>query len=86
MKIFISYVQEDKTYKDELLKRLKPFERQGKIKCWDDELISPGENRTECIINAIKECELVLFLVSPDFFNSEKDTDEMGIRFKRCIS
>ncbi len=71
MKIFISYAHEDEYYKDELLKRLKPFESKGKIKCWHDKLIDPGENRINCIIKAINDCELILFLVSPDFLSSD---------------
>lgn len=84
MKIFISYAREDENYKIELLKHFKELERKKIIDGWHDGKIKPGEAWEESVKNALRECEVVLFLVSADFLASDYiNKTEIKIAFER---
>lgn len=84
MKIFISYAHDDEFYKNELLKQLKHLERDGVISGWQDGLINPGEKWDDSIKTALRECELILFLISADFLASDYiHNTEIKIAFER---
>lgn len=71
VKIFFCYARED----EELLKKLKahlnPLQRQGLIDVWHDRDISAGEEWEKEINRHLKEAQIILLLVSPNFMNSE---------------
>ncbi|MFX1588408.1 MAG: TIR domain-containing protein, partial [Promethearchaeota archaeon] len=75
--IFISYSHADK---DPWLKRLqiylKPLEKEGIIRRWDDTLIEPGQNWFNEIKRALASAKVGIFLVSADFLASDFISEE----------
>ena len=75
--IFISYSHADK---DPWLKRLqiylKPLEKEGIIRRWDDTLIEPGQNWFNEIKHALASAKVGIFLVSADFLASDFISEE----------
>ncbi|MFX1432972.1 MAG: GTP-binding protein [Promethearchaeota archaeon] len=75
--IFISYSHADK---DPWLKRLqiylKPLEKEGIIRRWDDTLIEPGQNWFNEIKRALTSAKVGIFLVSADFLASDFISEE----------
>lgn len=71
VKVFISYSHKDKEYKDELESHLSMMIRNGEIDQWNDKMIEPGEKWDESINESLDKAELLIFLVSSDFLNSE---------------
>lgn len=69
--IFISYAHEDEGVKDDLLKHLMPLKRSKKISSWHDREIKPGENWALLISDNIGKADIIVFLVSIDFINSD---------------
>jgi hypothetical protein len=71
IKLFISYAQEDRYYRDELIKRLKPLQKEHVLDSWTDREIHPGDDWHSKISDAIEEAQIFIFLISPDFDASE---------------
>jgi hypothetical protein len=69
--IFIVYAREDAAYKDELVKALSPLQNQGWVASWHDGHIQPGQVWDEQIRQNLAAADLVLPLISHDFFASE---------------
>jgi len=57
-------------YKKELEKRLAPFMRNGTIESWNDKEILPGIEWDKEIKKQFEESQMILFLISDDFFVS----------------
>ncbi len=70
-KIFISYSHADETLRDRLAVHLKPMQREGLIEPWHDRRLLPGDHLDQGISEHLESADLILFLVSPDFLNSE---------------
>lgn len=70
-KIFLSYSREDSYAKDELLKHLKPLERQGKVKIWHDNLMVPGEQWDTEIKENLENADIIVLLISASFLASD---------------
>ena len=77
LKTFIVYSHEDLHYKTGLEKFLRHLVRRQKIVLWSDKEIKPGENWDTSIKLNLGEAELIILLVSVDFYNSEyiQDTE-----------
>lgn len=77
LKTFIIYSHEDLPYKTGLEKFLRHLVRKGKIALWSDKEIKPGEYWDASIKLNLGEAEVILMLVSVDFYNSEyiQDTE-----------
>lgn len=71
LRIFIVYAREDSAYKDDLIKALSPLKNQGWVESWHDGDIRPGEAWDARIREQIEAADLILPLVSNDFFASE---------------
>lgn len=71
VEVFVSYAHADEDLRSRLAKHLKPLEREGTIKQWYDRQISPGEEFTAEIDDALNRAGLILLLVSPDFVSSD---------------
>lgn len=71
VKVFISYAREDKAYKDNLVKHLKPLERKGVISSWHDGVIEAGQEWETNLKEALETSNILIFLVSSDFVNSD---------------
>jgi len=75
IKVFISYSHRDEDYKDELNKRLKPYESRNIIEVWDDRDLIAGQNWHDEINKSLKTANVILYLVSPDFMASDYIND-----------
>jgi len=71
IKVFISYAHEDEKYKDELAKHMSVLVRQGLLQEWNDRKIKAGEEWDAAIKSKLNDADLIIFLVSKDFFFSD---------------
>src|SRR3954465_8929309 len=70
-KVFISYSHADKEWLDRLKRHLKPLVREGRLDCWDDTHIQPGDDWKQEIQNALDTAQVAVLLISADFFASD---------------
>src|SRR5947209_3702140 len=71
VKIFFCYAHEDENLLNKLKTHLKPLQRQGLIDVWYDRDISAGTEWEWEINEQLRNAQLILLLVSPDFMNSD---------------
>lgn len=69
--IFIAYAQADKALMERLRKQLSAAERIGLLDAWHDGEIEIGSDREEATSRAMENAEIILLLLSADFFASE---------------
>lgn len=74
---FIIYAQEDREDLKALKKHLRPLELSGEIKVWDDGDIIPGADWDQETKNRLRSAEIVLLLISPNFFNSDNILNDL---------
>src|SRR5215472_6552421 len=67
-RVFLSHSGKDKDFVRELYRRLT---RDGVSCFFDIESIGWGQNWVTALERALDECEFVVFVLSPDFCNSE---------------
>ena len=71
LKIFICYAREDRPALESLMGHLAVFERNGAVEFWYDREITGGQDWDDAIPVNLKSADIVLLLVSPDFFRSD---------------
>lgn len=71
VQIFISYSHKDKKAKDELLPHLETLKRSHGIQVWHDGMIPAGNEINTTILNALKESQIILLLISASYIASE---------------
>lgn len=71
LKTFIIYARADAQFKDELLKHLHPFVRNGLLERWVDSDLLPGEEWEKRIEKELDAAHLVIMLVSADALYSD---------------
>jgi hypothetical protein len=77
-KLFISYSHVDREWLERLKRHLKPLIRTGKVDCWDDSQIRPGDDWQQEIRAALETAKVAVLLISADFFASDFiDEDEL---------
>ena len=81
--IFCSYAHRDELLKNLLLTHLSPMQREGLITTWHDAEISAGEEWRDEIEHRLDTSEVILLLISPDFFAS---TFCYGIEMQRALA
>ncbi len=69
-RVFVSYAREDRKYVEELEKNMAVLRRQGYVSSWDDSKIKPGESWSADIEENLKAADIIIYLVSSDFLNS----------------
>src|SRR5258708_11712340 len=69
--IFFCYAHEDEALLKKLKAHLRPLQRQGLIDVWHDRDISAGTEWEQEIKKHLNEAKIILFLVSPDFMDSD---------------
>jgi hypothetical protein len=70
-KVFYSYAHEDEGLRNQLEKHLSPLKREGLIRDWHDRKILPGSSFGTEIDTHLREANIILLLVSSDFFASD---------------
>ena len=81
-KIFISYAHKDELYKEELIEHMSGLRRAGIINEWDDRKIVAGQNWEEEISSSLTSSNIILFLISASFMNSDYC---MGVEVKTAL-
>lgn len=79
IKIFYSYSRQDSPFLQELRKHLSPLRRQQKIEDWYDLDNPPGAEWEPAILHHLRQADLILLLVTANFFDSDycfKELDE----------
>lgn len=76
-RVFYSYSHKDEAMRDELDTHLKALKREGFISTWHDRRLQPGNDWDHVINENLENAEVILFLVSPNFLNSDycRDTE-----------
>lgn len=69
--VFISYSHKDETLRNELETHLKILQRIGWVDLWQDRKIEAGEDWKTTIDDNLERADIILLLVSPDFFASD---------------
>lgn len=64
LRVFLSYSHRDVEFKDIFKDHLSTLVRQGKIKIWDEIMISPGNIRRKEIKDALDNAEIIIFLIT----------------------
>jgi hypothetical protein len=70
-KVFISYSHKDQEWLERLQRHLKPLVREGRLECWDDTHIRPGDDWQQEIRTALDTAQVAVLLISADFFASD---------------
>lgn len=70
-RILISFVDNDRSVKNELLKHLKVLQRVEMIDAWDADRVRVGEHPKTQVEQAISTADLAILLVSSDWLASE---------------
>ncbi len=73
--VFISYAREDEPFLHRLEKHLSGLKRRNLIKPWSTVRIGAGEDWTEERDKHLREADVVLILVSPDYIASDECYD-----------
>ena len=71
IKLFLSYSHKDENYKEALEEHLSPLTRSKLIESWNDRKIVPGTNWKDEIDDNLLSSDIILFLVSSSFINSD---------------
>ncbi len=71
VKIFFCYAHEDEALLNKLKAHLRPLQRQGLIDVWHDRDIYAGMEWEQEINRHLKEAQIILLLISPDFMDSD---------------
>ncbi len=81
-KVFISYAHKDEDFKNELIEHLSILKRTNMIEEWNDRKITAGQEWDKEISMHLEKADIILFLVSASFINSDYCYD---IEVKRAI-
>ena len=71
VEIFISYSHHDIEYARQLHKHLRGFERANRIRVWYDRNLRPGTAWEPELFERFNAAQIVLFLISSDFLDSD---------------
>lgn len=71
IKVFFSYAHEDELLRNELAKQLSLLKRTGQIEDWHDRRIIAGADWSSAINEHLDAADIILLLISPDFFDSD---------------
>ena len=84
VKVFFSYSHKDESLRNELDTHLSILKRNGIINSWHDRRIVAGTDFSKEIDSYLKNADIILLLISPDFLDSDYCYDnEMKIAMTR---
>lgn len=67
-RVFVSYAEEDEEFARALEKFLQPLQRRDKLLVWTKRAITPGQHRDSLVRQELERADLVILLMSVDFF------------------
>ena len=70
--LFYSYSHKDVQHKNDMRKTLSTLKQRGFLRDWSDAQITPGQRISETLQAKLPESDIVAFLLSPDFLDSEE--------------
>ena len=82
-RIFISYSHNDVQFRQELEKHLTPLLLLERVESWSDKRIQGGQAILRKVAENIQTADIVLLLISADYFASSSCMDEMQIALGR---
>lgn len=71
LKVFLMYAPEDEEAKKALDKQLAPLRSTGLIDTWEESMVLPGAERETEISQRLEAADIILLLVTANFFSSE---------------
>ncbi|MCK6695363.1 MAG: toll/interleukin-1 receptor domain-containing protein, partial [Thermoanaerobaculia bacterium] len=71
VKVYFCYADEDESFAIHMEKHLAQLEREGLVESYHKRKIIPGDNISSKLESYIDQADLILFLLSPDFFASD---------------
>ena len=83
--LFYSYCHKDESFRERMETALKPLSENGHLSEWSDRRIISGTPFSPQITEKLKNSEVVVFLVSPDFLASDACKDEWREARKNCM-
>lgn len=81
--IFLSYRKKDRKYANELMRLIHKTPRCRDIAIWYDEFLTPGEDFSDAIRDALLKCDLFALTVTPNVV--ERDNYVMRIEFPMAV-
>ena len=79
IKVFISYSHKDEKHKKDLETHLENLKRENIIETWCDRDIKAGDILRQKIEDNMRNSDVILLLVSPDFISSSACNEEMKL-------
>lgn len=83
VKVFISYAHKDEQFKDALVEHMSGLVRADIVSEWNDRKIVPGQDWSDQISENLASSEIILFLISSSFMNSDYC---MGVEVQKALS
>ena len=75
LNVFLMYAPKDEAVKTALDVQLNPIKRTEFIETWDESLMLPGAEKEREITNRIEAADIILLLVTANFFGSDRIFD-----------
>ena len=82
MKLFYSYCHSDEEFREDMERHLSVLKQSGEISEWCDRKILPGHTFADEIDRQIESADIIVLLISPDFFASTACVHEMATALK----
>ncbi|MGZ8226743.1 MAG: TIR domain-containing protein [Methylococcaceae bacterium] len=76
VKLFYSYCHADESHRQDMEKYLTLLKKDGILKEWCDRKLLAGQKFTEVIKKELNDADIIVFLVSIDFLNSDACKEE----------
>src|SRR5947199_8195455 len=74
--LYVSYARKDGVYRQELESHLSMLKREGRITVLDHQATSAGLQRDRELSMLLGEADIILLLISPDYFFSESEHEK----------
>ena len=71
VRLFYSYSHKDSKHRADMETMLGTLKRQGVLQVWADTAIAPGRSISKSVRQNLRDSDIVAFLLSPDFLDSE---------------
>ncbi|WP_437956303.1 TIR domain-containing protein [Sorangium sp. So ce119] len=83
VKVFLSYAYEDEVFAGELAAHLLPLAKHGEISLWHDRMVLMGEHVEELHKQHLAAAQMIILLVSADYFASERTAEDCDVALQR---